>query len=113
MFHQAMNVPILRRAGAAGLGRLALVLGAAWALSAAVPAPAGAQDTNWKEVCSFKSSPQGYGEMIRERICMQHNACHAAADARGGMYSGAGCVMVPPAAAAAPQPAPRSTYTKR
>lgn len=112
MFHQSMNLPFFGRAGAAGLGRLALAVGAAWALSAAVPAPAEAQDTAWKEACTFRSSPQNYGESIRERVCMQHNACHAAADARGGMYTGSGCIMVPPMAAA-PEAAPRSAYSKK
>lgn len=113
MLNHAKNVPILNRFSGAGLGRLALVLGAAWGLSVAAPAPANAQTTTWKDACTFKSSPQNYGDANRERFCIQQNACQALADAQGSTYTGAGCFMVAPSVKAAPDAAPRSTYTRR
>ncbi|TCR62215.1 hypothetical protein [Bosea sp. BK604] len=109
MTSQAMNTPVLRRVSGARLGQAALILGAAWALSALAPAPAKAMDTDWKKVCTFASSPQNYGDANRERFCMQQNNCQALADAQGSTYTGAGCFMVAPSAKAAPQAAPRST----
>lgn len=113
MIDHAKNSSVLSRVGGAGLAQLALAFGAAWALSAAAPAPAKAMDMDWKKACTFASSPQNYGDANRERFCMQQNNCQALADAHGGMYTGAGCFMVAPSAQAAPQAAPRTTYTKR
>jgi hypothetical protein len=113
MFSQAKNSPVMGRISGARLGQLAFVLGAAWAASALAPAPARAMDTDWKKVCTFASSPQNYGDAIRERVCMVENHCQRMADAKGNMYTGPGCVMVRPSAQATPQAAPRSTYTKR
>ncbi len=78
----------------------ALALCAVAAMLAA-PSAARAMDTDWHQTCNFKSSPQGYGDMARERACMRQNDCTAMANARGGMMMGMGCVGVMPDTAAA------------
>jgi hypothetical protein len=113
MIDQINNSQLPFRAVGAGLGRLALVLGAAWALSGAVPTPAKALDTTWREACTYKAAPQGYGDMAKERSCIVKNYCQDRADAQGSPYTGNGCIMVPPMAVAAPATPPRATYTKR
>lgn len=91
----------------AAVGAAVLIGGALF--SAATPARA--MDTDWHQACSFKTSPQGYGDMARERACIRQNDCVAMADAHGGMMTGMGCFGVAPdtpaAAASAAQPGRR------
>ncbi|HEY5795836.1 MAG TPA: hypothetical protein VIU82_12540 [Bosea sp. (in: a-proteobacteria)] len=90
------HLPALRN----GWRAVALALCAGAAMLAA-PSPARAMDTDWHQTCTFKTSPQGYGDMARERACIRQNDCTAMADARGGMMMGMGCVGVAPDAPAA------------
>lgn len=73
----------------------ALALCAGAALMAA-SAPARAMDTDWHQACTFKSSPQGYGDMARERACIRQNDCAAMANALGSPMTGLGCFWVQP-----------------
>ena len=113
MIDHSKNIPGLNRISGAGLGRLALVVGAAWAMSGAAATPASALDTGWKQACTFAISPQGYGDMIKERNCIEQKYCQAMADAQGSPYTGAGCIMVRPSTEIVERTGPRPTYTRR
>ncbi|AMJ59435.1 hypothetical protein [Bosea sp. PAMC 26642] len=77
------------------------------------PTPAAALETDWKQGCIMKSSPQGYGEMIRERQCGHLNDCQRMADAKGAMMTGMGCFFVAPSSGAAATDAGQARATKR
>jgi hypothetical protein len=112
MLDQINNSQLPFRALGAGFGRFALAFGAAWALSGAMLTPAKALDTTWRETCTYKAAPQGYGDMAKERLCIVENYCQKMADAQGSPYTGNGCIMVPPMAAAVQPAAPRAAYTR-
>ncbi|PTM42720.1 hypothetical protein [Bosea sp. 124] len=80
--------------------RLAAFALCAGAAMMAAPAPAKALDTDWHQACTFKNSPQGYGDMARERACIRQNDCASMADAHGATMMGMGCFGVSPSAPA-------------
>lgn len=102
-----MNSHLQNSLRSAAIGAAVLVGGALFGAAT----PARAMDTDWHQACAFKTSPQGYGDMARERSCIRQNDCVAMADARGGMMTGMGCFGVAPdtpaAAASAAQPGRR------
>jgi hypothetical protein len=91
----------------------ASALGAGWMLAGLLATPAAALDTGWKGACTFPMAPQGYIEMMRERVCLDQNYCQKMADAQGSPYTGNGCFMVAPSIAAEQRQQPRSGYAKR
>ncbi|WP_129155478.1 hypothetical protein [Bosea sp. Tri-44] len=91
----------------------ASTLGAGWVVAALLATPAAALDTSWKSACTFPMAPQGYIEMMRERVCLDQNYCQKMADAQGSPYTGNGCFMVAPSVAAEQRQQPRSGYAKR
>lgn len=97
----------------ARLAGLMLAIGAGLAAAGAMATPAAALDTSWKGVCTFPMAPQGYNEMMRERVCLDQNYCQQMADAQGAPYTGNGCLMVAPSVAASQPQQPRSAYSKR
>lgn len=92
----ADRIANLRKAGIAPVA--AGFLGAAIAI--ALASPAQALDTGWRKACTFPNAPQGYNEMMRERVCIMANDCQSRADALGAPYTGGGCFMVQPSTAA-------------
>jgi hypothetical protein len=97
MLNRARYSPVLDRFAGSGLGRLALVLGAAWGLSCAMPAPARAMDTGWRQGCAYKSEPAtGNSEMWRRYYCDREAECQRMANAAGHMITANGCFFVSP-----------------
>ena len=94
-----------------GLGgwRVAALAICAGAAMLAASSPARALDSDWRQACTFKSSPQGYGDMAKERACIRQNDCASMADARGTTMTGMGCFGVSPATPAATVGAARPT----
>lgn len=91
----------------------ASTLGAGWVVAALLATPAAAFDTSWKGACTFPMAPQGYIEMMRERVCIDQNYCQKMADAQGSPYTGNGCFMVAPSVAAEQRQQAPSGYAKR
>ena len=98
--------------GLSGWRAAALALCAGAALVAA-SSPARALDTDWHQACTFKSAPQGYGDMAKERACIRQNDCAAMADARGGPMMGMGCMFVQPSVQTPAAGATREQRTQR
>ncbi|WID96910.1 hypothetical protein QO058_01050 [Bosea vestrisii] len=113
MISQANVFQVSRHVPWARLKGLALAVGMGWSLAGLISTPAAALDTSWKGVCTFAMAPQGYTEMMRERLCLDQNYCQQMADAQGSSYTGNGCIMVAPSAAVEQRQQPRSTYPKR
>lgn len=90
-----------RSGGRAGLHAAAFGLFVALALGTAGSASA-QTDSGWRAACTFKSAPQGYGDMIKERNCIGQNDCQRMADAAGRTLFTAGCFGVAPSAPVRP-----------
>lgn len=102
-----------RHVRGARLAGLMLAIGAGWAVAGLISTPAAALDTSWKGACTFPMAPQGYNEMMRERLCLDQNYCQQMADKQGSAYTGNGCIMVAPSVASEQRQQGRSAYTKR
>lgn len=113
MITQAKVSQLSRHVHWASVKGLALAVGVGWSLAGLMSTPAAALDTSWKGVCTFAMAPQGYNEMMRERLCLEQNYCQQMANAQGSSYTGNGCIMVAPSASAEHRQQPRSGYAKR